>query len=339
MRKLTLLLALIGFIGLQGVFAQTSVTGTVTDADNGGTLPGVTVLVKGTSIGTVTDMDGKYNLQVPEDATALVFSFVGMESQEIAYTGQTTINAGLNAGALKLDEVVVTALGVSREKKSLGYATQEVDGEELNKVTRDNFVNSMAGKVAGVQIKSSTNMGGSSNIIIRGSSSMTQNNQALFVIDGIPYDNGITNSNAQSSGGSGFDYGNAASDINPDDIESINVLKGAAASALYGSRAANGVIMITTKKGKKSKEGSLRLGIDINSNVTVGMIDKSTFPAYQTQYGAGYGPYYSGGDHPGLGEENIDGVDQYVVPFTEDASFGEAFDPNLNVVQWDYFDP
>ncbi|NOR87215.1 MAG: SusC/RagA family TonB-linked outer membrane protein, partial [Bacteroidales bacterium] len=135
MRKLTLLLALIGFIGLQGVFAQTSVTGTVSDADNGGTLPGVSVLVKGTSIGTVTDMDGKYSLQVPEDATALVFSFVGMETQEVAYTGQSTIDVGLLAGALKLDEVVVTALGVSREKKSSGYATQEVSGDDLNKVS------------------------------------------------------------------------------------------------------------------------------------------------------------------------------------------------------------
>jgi TonB-linked SusC/RagA family outer membrane protein len=341
MRKLTLLLALIGFIGLQGVFAQTSVTGTVSDADNGGTLPGVSVLVKGTSIGTTTDMDGKYSLQVPDDATALVFSFVGMETQEVAYTGQTTIDVGLVGNALNLDEVVVTALGVSREKKSLGYATQEVDGDELNKVSRDNFVNSLSGKVAGVQIKSSTNMGGSSNVIIRGSSSMTQNNQALFVVDGIPYDNGTTNSSAQSSGGSGFDYGNAASDINPDDIESINVLKGAAASALYGSRAANGVIMITTKKGKKTTDGSTKIGIDISSNVTVGMIDKSTFPEYQTEYGAGYGPYYSGGDHPGLEEFDVDGdgVDDLVVPFTEDASFGEKFDPNLMVVQWDYFDP
>jgi len=341
MRKLTLLLALIGFMGLQAVFAQTSVTGTVTDADDGGTLPGVTVLVKGTSIGTVTDMDGKYNLQVPGDATALVFSFVGMETQEIAYTGQTTINASLNAGSLKLDEVVVTALGVSREKKSLGYSTQEVDGAELNKVSRTNFVNSLSGKVAGVQVKNNTNMGGSSNVIIRGNSSLTQNNQALFVIDGVPVDNSNTNNAGQTTGRAGFDYGNAAADINPDDIESINVLKGAAASALYGSRAANGVIMITTKKGKKSDDGSLKVGVNINSNVTVGIIDKSTFPKYQTNYGAGYGPYYSSGDHPGLEEIDVngDGVDELVVPFTEDASFGEAFNDGLMVVQWDYFDP
>jgi TonB-linked SusC/RagA family outer membrane protein len=341
MRKLTLLLALIGFIGLQGVFAQTSVTGTVSDADNGGTLPGVSVQVKGTSLGTVTDMDGKYNLQVPEDATALVFSFVGMETQEVAFTGQTTIDVALKGNALNLDEVVVTALGVSREKKSLGYATQEVDGEALNKVTRDNFINSMSGKVAGVQIKNNTNMGGSSNIIIRGNASLTQNNQALFVIDGVPVDNGNTNNSGQTTGRSGFDYGSAASDINPDDIESINVLKGAAASALYGARAANGVIMITTKKGKKSADGSTKVGVNINSSVTVGIMDKSTFPEYQTNYGAGYGPYYSGGDHPGLEEIDVngDGVNELVVPFTEDASMGDHFDPNLKVVQWDYFDP
>lgn len=341
MRKLTLLLALIGFIGLQGVFAQTSVTGTVSDADNGGTLPGVSVLVKGTSIGTVTDMDGKYNLQVPEDATALVFSFVGMETQEVTYTGQTTIDVGLNASALNLDEVVVTALGVSREKKSLGYATQEVDGDELNKVSRDNFINSMSGKVAGVQIKNNTNMGGSSNIIIRGNTSLTQNNQVLFVVDGIPVDNSNTNNDGQTTGRTGFDYGSAASDINPDDIESINVLKGAAASALYGSRAGNGVIMITTKKGKKTTDGSTRIGVNINSSVTVGMVDKTTFPKYQTNYGAGYGPYYSGGDYPGLEEIDVDGdgTAELVVPFTEDASQGQLFDESLNVVQWDYFDP
>jgi TonB-linked SusC/RagA family outer membrane protein len=341
MRKLTLLLAMIGFIGLQGVFAQTSVTGTVTDADNGGTLPGVSVQVKGTSLGTVTDMDGKYSLQVPEDAAALIFSFVGMEPQEVAYTGQTVINVDMKTSALKLEEVVVTALGVSREKKSLGYATQEVQGDDLNQVARDNFINSMSGKIAGVQIKNNTNLGGSSNIIIRGNSSLTQNNQALFVIDGVPVDNTLTNNSGQTTGRSGFDYGNPASDINPDDIESINVLKGAAASALYGSRAANGVIMITTKKGSKSAQGSQRIGVNINSSVTVGMVDKSTFPTYQTNYGAGYGPYYSGGDYPGLGEEDVDGdgIDDLVVPFTEDASMGQAFDPNLMVVQWDYFDP
>ncbi|OYT16356.1 MAG: SusC/RagA family protein [Bacteroidetes bacterium 4572_77] len=342
MRKLTLLLAMIGFIGLQGVFAQTSVTGTVSDADNGGTLPGVSVLVKGTSIGTVTDMDGKYSLQVPENASALVYSFVGMETQEVAFTGQTTIDVGLNASALKLDEVVVTALGVSREKKSLGYATQEVDGNELNKVSRDNFVNSLSGKVAGVQIKNNTNMGGSSNVIIRGNASLTQNNQALFVIDGIPVDNSNTNNSGQTTGRSGFDYGNAAADINPDDIESINVLKGAAASALYGSRAANGVIMITTKKGKKSADGSTRIGVNINSSVTVGIVDKSTFPEYQTEYGAGYdNSWYTSENPPGfnLTDVNGDGVDELVVPFTEDGSFGGAFNENLNVVQWDYFDP
>jgi len=341
MRKLTLLLAAIGFFSLQGVFAQTSVTGTVTDADNGGTIPGVNVQVKGTSIGTMTDMDGKYSLQVPEDATALIFSFVGMETQEVAYTGQTVVNVDMKTSAQKLDEVVVTALGVSREKKSLGYATQEVQGDELNQVSRDNFINSISGKVAGVQIKNNTNMGGSSNIIIRGNSSLTQNNQALFVIDGVPVDNTMTNNTGQTTGRSGFDYGNPASDINPDDIESMNVLKGAAASALYGSRAANGVIMITTKKGSKAREGSKRIGVNINSSVTLGMVDKSTFPTYQENYGAGYGPYYSGGEYPGLGVEDVDGdgVDDLVVPFTEDASMGQKFDPNLMVVQWDYFDP
>ncbi len=165
MRKLTLLLAMIGFIGLQGVFAQTSVTGTVTDADNGGTLPGVSVQVKGTSLGTVTDMDGKYSLQVPEDAAALIFSFVGMETQEVAYTGQTVVNVDLKTSAQKLDEVVVTALGVSREKKSLGYATQEVQGEALLTANNDNSVTTQFLEELQVcQIKN-RNFAGSQNIL------------------------------------------------------------------------------------------------------------------------------------------------------------------------------
>ncbi|WP_282166074.1 TonB-dependent receptor plug domain-containing protein, partial [Cellulophaga baltica] len=155
--------------------------------------------------------------------------------------------------AQALDEIVVTALGIKREKKSLGYATQEVKGDAVSAVKSNNFVNSLSGKVAGLSIKSSGNFGGSTNVVIRGNNSISGNNQALFVVDGIPIDNGNTNTTGQKSGTGGFDYGNAASDINPDDIASINVLKGAAATALYGSRASNGVVMITTKKGKKNK--------------------------------------------------------------------------------------
>ena len=192
-------------------------------------------------------------------------------------------------------------------------------------------------------MKANGNLGGSTNVIIRGSSSLTGNNQALFVIDGVPVNNDNTNNAGQISGRAGYDYGNAASDIDPNDIESMNVLKGAAATALYGSRAANGVIMITTKKGKKADGAKKNLGVSINSNVTVGFVDKSTFPKYQNQYGAGYGTYFYG-DPPMAGFEylydvNGDGQTDYTVPTYEDASYGQKFDPSISVYQWDSYYP
>ena len=219
MRKFILMLALFAFVGLQGVFAQTSVTGTVTSSDDGGTLPGVSVVVEGTSLGTTTDMDGKFSLSVPADATALVFSFVGMETQTVAFTGQTVVNVVMNASALDLDEFVVTALGISREKKSLGYAVQTLGEEALGEVRASNPVASLSGKASGVKITQPNTMGGSANIVIRGNASITQNNQALFVIDGVPISNVNTSSNKDGWGG--YDYGNAASDINPDDIDHV----------------------------------------------------------------------------------------------------------------------
>jgi len=327
---LTLLLALM----VQISFAQEkTVTGKVSDAS--GPLPGVTVVVKGTQTGTQTDFEGNYTIKASAGNT-LQFSFIGMEPISKTVGTSNVVNVTMTESAEALEEVVVTALGISRDKKSLGYATQEVGGEELTRVKTENFVNSLSGKVSGVQIKTNTNMGGSTNVVIRGNASLTGSNQALFVIDGVPISN--TNSNdpnqAEASGGY-YDYGNAASDINPEDIETINVLKGAAASALYGSRAANGVIMITTKKGKKSNG----FGITINSGVTVGSIDKSTFTKYQNQYGAGYGPYYDGPNEQWYIEDVTgDGNDDQVVVYTEDGSYGAAFDPNLLVYQWDSFD-
>jgi TonB-dependent SusC/RagA subfamily outer membrane receptor len=187
----------------------------------------------------------------------------------------------------QLSEVVVTALGIEREQKSLGYAVQEVQGEDISNVKSDNFVNALSGRVAGLQVKNNTNFGGSANVLIRGSTSLTKNNQPLYVIDGVPISNNNTNEKGQLSARNGYDYGNASSDINPNDIESISVLKGAAATALYGSRAANGVILITTKKGKSSVGKGI--GISLSSNVTFNKMDKETFPDYQTDYGSGYG--------------------------------------------------
>ena len=349
MKKLALLFAIF-VIGLQPAWAQTKeITGTVTSGSDGSSIPGVSVSVKGTTLGTITDLDGKYIIRVPSDAKTLIFSFVGMQSKEVEITGNT-INAVLQPDVVGINEVVVTALGISRAKKSLGYAVQEVSGDDVNLVKSDNFATALSGRVSGVHVQNNTNFGGSTNVIIRGQSSLTQSNQALFVIDGVPIDNSNSNNASQLSGRNGYDYGNTASDINSNDIESISVLKGAAATALYGSRAANGVILITTKKGGAPKGRGL--GVKVSSNITISKIDKETFPKYQKEYGGGYGPYYSGSgtrdtsddDSEYLGFEyntdvNGDGLRDYVVPFREDASRGQRFDKNIMVYQWDAFVP
>jgi TonB-linked SusC/RagA family outer membrane protein len=347
MRKFTLMLAFLLFVGLNFASAQTrTISGTVTSADDGSAIPGVTVQVKGTTNGTITDFNGKYSITVDlKEGNTLVFSFVGMGTQEIPIGNSNTINVVMKASSLSLNQVVVTALGISREKKSLGYATTDLSGSSVAAVKSDNVINSLSGRVPGLQIKNSGNLGGSTNVVIRGYKSLTGNNQALFVVDGVPVTNMTTNSGYQSVGGAGYDYGSPLSDINASDIKSINVLKGAAATALYGSRAANGVVIITTKSGRDiSHKG---IGITFSSNTSVGTIDKSTFPTYQTQYGAGYGPYYSGpwdaigtpSEHPFLARAIIDGKVSWVVPTTEDASYGAKFDPNLMVYQWDAFVP
>lgn len=342
MKKLILLAVLVVLTGGFTLFAQTKViTGTVTSSVEGeGAIPGVAVSAKGTTLGALTDLEGNFRLEVPQSVTTLVFSYIGMKKIEEEIGNREVIDVVMEPDLMGLDEVVVTALGISREKKSLGYATQQISGDAISTVRTDNFANQLSGKVAGVNIRNNNNMGGSTNVIIRGSKSLTGSNQALFVVDGVPVDNAVTNNSGQRTGRSGYDYGNAASDINPNDIESIDVLKGAAASALYGSRAANGVIMITTKKG--SARTGRGVGVTLNSNATFGFIDKTTFPKYQTNYGGGYGPFYSGGDYPGLEEfadVNGDGTPDLTIPFYEDASMGERFNPNLNVYHWDAFVP
>ncbi|NGX83631.1 SusC/RagA family TonB-linked outer membrane protein [Aequorivita sp. KMM 9714] len=321
---LTLLLALVVQLA---VAQEKSISGTVTD-DTGLPLPGVNIIIKGTSTGTQSDFDGNYSIEAAVGQT-LVYSYVGFETQEVAVGASNKMNITMQAGSA-LDEVVVTALGVSREKQSLGYSTQEVGGDDVATVKGNNFTNALSGKVSGLQIRRNNNFGGSTNVVIRGNTSLTGDNQALFVVDGVPISNRNTNSAGQTqASGNYYDYGNAAADINPDDIESINVLKGAAASALYGSRAANGVIIITTKKGKSAKG----LGVTLNSNATVGFIDKSTFAEYQTQYGPGYGDYFTFGDVDG------DGIDDQIENYGDDASYGPAYDPNLFIYKWDSFDP
>ena len=353
MRKFTVLLALLVFAGLQVVLAQKTITGTVTSSEDGKPIPGATVVVKNTTIGTTTNVDGFYELSVPDDATTLVFSYVGMISRQLPIGDATVINTVLELDVMDLEGVVVTALGITREKKSLGYAVSELSGEAVNEVRETNFVNSLSGKVSGVQIRQSVTMGGSANILIRGTTSLTQNNQALFVVDGIPINNNNTNEDRpaanettaqQNDGWGGYDYGNAAMDINPDDIESISVLKGAAASALYGSRAANGVILITTKKGTKAPGKGI--GVTLNVGYQASMVDKTTLPQHQDKYGGGYGPFYENetGDPATdyyffVGDVDGDGTDDWITPTAEDASWGAEFNPDLMIVQWDALDP
>ncbi|WP_215225938.1 TonB-dependent receptor domain-containing protein [Echinicola shivajiensis] len=335
--KKSVQLALLLCMFLQYSFAQTSsVKGTVTSADNGEPIPGVSILVKGTSKGTITDLDGKYLLDLPENGDVLIFSFIGMTTQNVSIDGRSIIDVALASDAEELSEVVVTALGIQREERSLGYSVQEVKGDEISKSKESSFISSLSGKVAGLSVKKSNSLGGSVNAVIRGSNSFTGNNQALFVVDGVPISNSNINTTDQATNRGGYDYGNAASDIDPETIESISVLKGATAAALYGSDAVNGVIMITTKKGAGKKSG---LGVSLSHSTNFSMVDKSTFPKYQKQYGQGYGPYY--GETGGFYDNDVngDGTLDLEVPAGEDASFGAAYDPNLMVYGWDSFYP
>ncbi|NOU60036.1 SusC/RagA family TonB-linked outer membrane protein [Marinifilum caeruleilacunae] len=335
MKKLICMNVILVLIGLQCAIAQNRhISGKVSSAEDGMGLPGVSVVIKGTTTGASTDIDGAYTLQAsPSDV--LVFSSVGMLTKEISVGHQTVINVVMETESIGVDEVVVTALGITKEKKSLGYAVQEVGGDAVSTAKDASFISSLSGKVSGVNIKKSGQIGGSVNILIRGSNSFMNNNQALFVVDGVPISNSNTNTYSTQSGGGGYDYGNAASDIDPESIESISVLKGATASALYGSDAANGVILITTKKGSKKKG----IGVTISQGVTISKYDKDTFPKYQKEYGAGYGAYY--GSTGAFYDEDFDGDGtlDLVVPFGEDASFGGAYDPGLMVYQWNSIYP
>ncbi|WP_293311740.1 SusC/RagA family TonB-linked outer membrane protein [Pedobacter sp. UBA5917] len=279
----------------QQLFAQNAIiTGTVKSAD-GETLPGVSIFIKETRQTTISDGKGAFSINAPEKGT-LVFSYIGFKTQEVQISKNGPIAVILQSSDNALDEVVVTALGISREKKSLGYAVQEVKGQSLAEAKESNLVNALAGKIAGVRVTNSQGSMGSSRVVIRGETSIAGNNQPLFVVDGIPVDNSQLNSAGAR------DYANTISDINPEDIESMSVLKGPNAAALYGSRAAAGVILIKTKTGK-SKKG---LGIAVNSNAVIESI--LTLPVYQNAFGQGSEGKFSYVDGKGAGVN--DGVDE-----------------------------
>ena len=332
MRKFLSLLAVLVLFDVSA-FAQTKVvTGRVTD-QNGQAVPFATIQIKEGKQGVSADADGNFAIRANPSET-LIISGTGITTQEVPVGTASFIPVAVTRTSANMTEVVVTALGIRRNKNQLPYSVQQIGGDEVSKQRSSNFVTNLEGKIAGLEINQSNSIGGSTNVILRGYKSILYDNQALFVVDGVPVDNSNTNSSLEKIGGGGYDYGNAAADINPDNIESISVLKGSAASALYGQRGFNGVILITTKKGRSGG-----LGVTINAGVTTGSIDKSTFPKYQREYGAGYGKYYPSPDgHFLYFDVNGDGTDDLVTPTTEDASWGAKFDPSLLVYQWDAFD-
>lgn len=281
MRKKILSFVLtMGFLVTVAFGQDLLVTGTVTNAADGTTLPGVSVVIKGTTVGVSSDINGNYSIRVPQGST-LQFTFIGMVAKEVVIPRAGTYNVVMEPEETMLEEFVVTALGIVREKKSLGYAMQEVGGDALVQTGEASLANTLTGKVSGLEVvRSSTGPAGSSKMVLRGYSSLTGDNQPLIVVDGIPMNN-FTGASNNDYWNPSIDFGSGMSDLNPEDIESISVLKGASAAALYGSRAGNGVILITTKSGKK-KEG---LGISFSSSLGIESIFSN--PEQQSSFGQG----------------------------------------------------
>lgn len=305
MKRITSLLVCFAMFGLSVLAQDVQITGKVTSADDGSILPGVSVVVKGTTIGTTSNINGEYSISTTLDAT-LVFSFIGMKSQEIEIGGQTSIDVAMEMDVTGLEEVVVTALGQTKAQKSLGYSVQSVATEEISRANNSDMINSINGRTAGVQITSSSGTPGASTFMtIRGAASITGNNQPLFVIDGMPIVTGrgtsaTTNRDPYSTGGTGSS--SRSIDINPEDIASMTVLKGGAATALYGLRAANGAIIITTKKGQDSGN---KLNIDFHTSVGFDVV--SQLPEMQQKFVQGSGGNWIGGNSGSWGP-NVDSM-------------------------------
>lgn len=262
-------------------FAQQKVTGTVIEAETGEPVVGASVKVKGTTLGAATNLDGKFTLaDVPSSSKVLVVSYIGMQTKEVAI--KPNVKVVLESDSKSLDDVIVTAMGIKRDVKALGYSATKVKAEQITETRSNDIISGLAGKIAGVQITTtSSDPGASTSVVIRGFSSLNGANQPLYVIDGVPLDN---NSSYGSDGlNRGYDFGNGAQAVNPDDVEDMTILKGAAATALYGSRAANGVVLITTKSGKKSNRG---LGIEYNGGCTWETLLR--IPQMQNDWGMGW---------------------------------------------------
>lgn len=307
-------------------FAQQVVRGKVSDAGNGAGIPGASVLVKGSTSGTSTQPDGTYSITLPANATTLVVKYLGFLTQEVPVNNRTLININLMPDETSLTEVVVTALGIKRSEKSIGYSTQTVKGDNLTMTKEQNVLGSLAGKVAGVQVvgSSGASMGGTQKIKIRGVNSLSGSSSPLIVVDGTP----VSDANFSTDSGNGVDLGNISQDINPEDIESLNVLKGPTASALYGIRGQNGVIMITTRKGSK---GTKKVDVRFNSGFSIEKV--ANFLPLQNLYGVGNnqtfltlanGEKYINGNDESWGPK-MDGtpVRMYYSFYPQDPEFGK----------------
>jgi len=322
-KKLTRLLLGLAILLPNLIFAQSKITGLVSSAKGNESIAGVSVAVKGTSQGTLTDASGKYSISAPSNAT-LVFSFVGFVKKEVSVGSQSVINVSLSEETTSLDEVVVTALGIKKESKKLGYATTTINAEAITENRSPNFMNALQGKIAGVNISAlGTGPAGTSKIRIRGQSSFSGQNSPLIVINGVPIDNtnfatnpgnnASDNSIGVRGGGNTSDGGDGLSSINPDDIESMTVLKGATAAALYGSRAKDGVLMITTKTRGKTK------GIGVSYNMNYTNETPLDYTDYQYEYGQGESGVRPTSANPTSGQW----------------SFGEKFQPGMTQVLFD----
>ncbi|MFI3322490.1 MAG: SusC/RagA family TonB-linked outer membrane protein [Rikenellaceae bacterium] len=325
MKKFYSLFVILLTMTVSVAFAQSrQVTGSVKSAEDDLPIAGATVIVTGTSMGAITDENGNYTINNVNGDISIAVNFFGYKEAKASVSASATRQDFLlTTDALSVDEVVVTGLGLTREKKALGYAVQEVDGEELSNVRTGNVVSSLSGRVAGVQIRTSSGqLGGGARINVRGNTSLTGNNQPLFVVDGVP----ISNEDFSSSeeGATVYNRGNLAADISPDDIESMSILKGASATAIYGSRGANGVVLITTKK---AKQGSKSFGVSINSSVAFDNV--GIMPQFQTLYG--------GGSDDANSTISINGTEYKYPDFSTDESWGPKFNGE-QVLNWNSFD-
>jgi TonB-linked SusC/RagA family outer membrane protein len=307
MKKILLSIMMMSALIGESWAQERTISGTLLSAEDNSSLPGVTVMLKGTNTGTTTNMDGNYKLSVPSEGGTLIYTFIGMATQEVEIGTRSVIDINLAVDARQLTEIVVTAQGVEKDVRSLGYSASVVNSEEITRGRTSDVMSSLQGKIAGVNITTNSGApGASTKVILRGYSSIAGNNNPLYIVDGVPINNSSNNFNSTTSStdvNRNQDFGNRANDINPDDIESITILKGASATALYGSRAANGVIVITTKKG--SSVDGLKVGFTSSSTFSKPL----RLPQLQNKFGQGWSGHYASEENGSWGPR-LDGEER-----------------------------